>query len=346
MMASQKDIPADHIVLEGVRTHNLKDISVHFPKNQITTITGVSGSGKSSLAFDTIYKEGQFRYIESLSSYLRQFFSLGTRPELDYSAGLSPAIAIEQNKRTGNSRSTVGTLTEIDDYLRLLLAKLGEVFCHTCGTPLRPKNTDQIIADIKIKFMDQKVYLLQEIGTFADEASLSKYIRRNRKQVDQGGGMTRFLVALEYVAETNIHGELVEYFYLEDPKIPKEMFSVKLYGIFDRVTINQSTLNRLKDDTIKMLARADKFGVMLAEPEEDKKQKKKTAEKKSDLEVILLHGKDTNPSEKRYPRLGEELKKFGIKYTAPKLPHANNPKIKAWKEHLTKLKPGKDTILV
>ncbi|MBP7062327.1 hypothetical protein KA037_02245 [Patescibacteria group bacterium] len=114
----------DVIHFHGVKTHNLKNIDVSIPKNKITTVTGVSGSGKSSFAFDTLYKEGQYRYIESLSSYLRQFFNLGTRPEIDYCSGLSPAIAIEQNKRAGNSRSTVGTLTEIDDYLRLLLAKL------------------------------------------------------------------------------------------------------------------------------------------------------------------------------------------------------------------------------
>lgn len=109
------------------------------------TITGVSGSGKSSLAFDTIYKEGQFRYIESLSSYLRQFFNLGERPDIDYCSGLSPAIAIEQNKRTGNSRSSVGTLTEIDDYLRLLFAKLGETYCYKCHQEIKPQTIDSII---------------------------------------------------------------------------------------------------------------------------------------------------------------------------------------------------------
>lgn len=115
---------SDVIVLKWVNTHNLNNIDVTIPKNNIITITWVSGSGKSSLAFHTIYKEGQFRYIESLSSYLRQFFQLGSRPDIEYSSGLSPAIAIEQNKQSGNSRSSVGTLTEIDDYLRLLFQKL------------------------------------------------------------------------------------------------------------------------------------------------------------------------------------------------------------------------------
>jgi excinuclease ABC subunit A len=130
---------AEKITFQGVRTHNLKNIDIELPKNQIITITGVSGSWKSSLAFDTIYKEGQFRYIESLSSYLRQFFNLGERPEIDHCTGLSPAIAIEQNKKTGNSRSSVGTLTEIDDYLRLLFAKLGEPYCYNVTKKLNHK---------------------------------------------------------------------------------------------------------------------------------------------------------------------------------------------------------------
>ena len=134
---------AEKITFQGIRTHNLKNIDIEIPKNQIITITGVSGSGKSSLAFDTIYKEWQFRYIESLSSYLRQFFNLGERPEIDHCTGLSPAIAIEQNKKTGNSRSSVGTLTEIDDYLRLLFAKLGEPYCYNCHKEIKPQTIEQ-----------------------------------------------------------------------------------------------------------------------------------------------------------------------------------------------------------
>lgn len=172
------------------------------------------------MAFDTIYKEGQFRYIESLSSYLRQFFNLGTRPEIDYSSGLSPAIAIEQNKRMANARSTVGTLTEIDDYLRLLLAKLGEVFCPVCGMPLRPKTTEEMLRDIQEKFLDKKVYLLSELKTYTDVRDLQKRVRNNRKKVDQGEGTTRFLVAYGRQEEQRTRQELVEYFYLEDPKIP------------------------------------------------------------------------------------------------------------------------------
>jgi excinuclease UvrABC ATPase subunit len=251
----------DRIILQGVRTHNLKDIDVQIPKNQITTITGVSGSGKSSLAFETIYKEGQFRYIESLSSYLRNFFSLGTRPEIDYSEGLSPAIAIEQNKRVANSRSSVGTITELDDYLRLLMTKCGNAYCYKCGTAMKPKNTEQILEEIRKEFMDQKVYLLQEMKSYEEQADLAKFVRKNRRQTDAGEGTTRYLVGTNRNKEERTYKNLVEYFYLEEPSLPHDAFPVQVFGIFDRIQITEQTLSRLREDSIKMLSRTEKFGV-------------------------------------------------------------------------------------
>lgn len=146
----------------------------------------MSGSGKSSLAFETIYKEGQYRYIESLSSYLRQFFNLGDRPEIDYCSGLSPAIAIEQNKRSGNSRSTVGTLTEIDDYIRLLFAKLGDTYCYHCAAKIEPKTIDQIMDTIKTDYQGQKIYLLKESGKFSEKSELLKFVKNNKQKVEKG----------------------------------------------------------------------------------------------------------------------------------------------------------------
>ena len=169
-----------------MRTHNLRNIDLELPKNKLITITGVSGSGKSSLAFDTIYKEGQFRYIESLSSYLRQFFNLGERPEIDYCSGLSPAIAIEQNKRVGNSRSSVGTLTEIDDYLRLLFAKLGDTYCYSCGKIIKPQTIEQIMKSIEDDYGDQKIYLLQESGMLESKEDLNEFVKKNRNKVEKG----------------------------------------------------------------------------------------------------------------------------------------------------------------
>ena len=119
----------DNLIIKGARTHNLKNISVSMPKNKLVVITGLSGSGKSSLAFDTIYAEGQRRYVESLSAYARQFLDRMSKPDVDLIEGLSPAISIEQKSTSHNPRSTVGTVTEVHDYLRLLFARAGDPHC-------------------------------------------------------------------------------------------------------------------------------------------------------------------------------------------------------------------------
>ena len=136
------------IKLRGVRTHNLKNVDIDIPRNKFTVITGLSGSGKSSLAFDTIYAEGQRRYVESLSSYARQFLSMMEKPDVDYIEGLSPAISIEQKSTSHNPRSTVGTVTEIYDYIRLLFARSGEARCPEHGNPLKAQTVTQIVDKI------------------------------------------------------------------------------------------------------------------------------------------------------------------------------------------------------
>src|SRR5206468_11645325 len=134
----------EYLVVRGAREHNLKDISVSIPRNRLTVITGLSGSGKSSLAFDTIYAEGQRRYVESLSAYARQFLGLMEKPDVDAIEGLSPAISIEQKTTGQNRRSTVGTVTEIYDYLRLLWARVGIPHCPNDGTPVTRQSASQI----------------------------------------------------------------------------------------------------------------------------------------------------------------------------------------------------------
>ena len=121
-----------HIKVRGAREHNLKGVDIDLPRDKLIVITGLSGSGKSSLAFDTIYAEGQRRYVESLSTYARQFLSIMEKPDVDSIEGLSPAISIEQKTTSKNPRSTVGTVTEIYDYLRLLFARIGKPFCYQC----------------------------------------------------------------------------------------------------------------------------------------------------------------------------------------------------------------------
>ena len=137
--------PLDNIIVKGAREHNLKNIDVTIPRNSLVVMTGVSGSGKSTLAFDTIYAEGQRRYVESLSSYARQFLGRMDKPNVDYIGGLSPAISIDQKGTSRNPRSTVGTVTEIYDYLRLLFARVGRPSCHKCGKPVEMQTVQQIV---------------------------------------------------------------------------------------------------------------------------------------------------------------------------------------------------------
>jgi len=308
-----------HISFQGVKTHNLKNIDITLPKNKLITVTGVSGSGKSSFAFHTLYKEGQFRYIESLSSYLRQFFHLGARPDIEHSSGLSPAIAIEQNKSIGNTRSSVGTLTEIDDYLRLLFAKVWSIYSYGTWLPVKPQNVDQIVNTIMERHLGQKIFLLQSSWTFKTEADFTRFVGKNRRQVDKEKWFTRYLIVPQYGNESNVgaakkwkidwevHGNIhweiiwesgwnsgwkkyrkdeqdtlsaakkvmkekkeeamkksyepIEFFYLEEPNVPKSYFPVNVYGIFDRVTIEQKKYTRLHEDVIKILASEKKFGV-------------------------------------------------------------------------------------
>jgi excinuclease ABC subunit A len=138
-------LPLENIVVQGAREHNLKNIDVTIPRNKLVVITGVSGSGKSSLAFDTVYAEGRRRYVESLSAYARQFLGRMDKPDVDYIDGLSPAISIDQKGVARNPRSTVGTVTEIYDYLRLLYARAGRPHCYKCGRRVEMQTVQQIV---------------------------------------------------------------------------------------------------------------------------------------------------------------------------------------------------------
>ena len=138
----------DKLVVRGAREHNLKNVDLEIPRDKMVVITGLSGSGKSSLAFDTIYAEGQRRYVESLSAYARQFLGLMEKPNVDQIEGLSPAISIDQKGSGRNPRSTVGTVTEVYDYLRLLYARVGQPHCPTCGEPIAQQTATQIVDSI------------------------------------------------------------------------------------------------------------------------------------------------------------------------------------------------------
>src|SRR5271157_2316156 len=147
----------------GAREHNLKNINVDIPRDRLVVITGLSGSGKSSLAFDTIFAEGQRRYVESLSAYARQFLGQMEKPDVDHIEGLSPAVSIDQKSASRNPRSTVGTVTEIYDYLRILFARVGVPHCPTCGTPIERQSTDQIVDAAKLLPEGTRIQILAPV---------------------------------------------------------------------------------------------------------------------------------------------------------------------------------------
>jgi excinuclease ABC subunit A len=216
------------IQIRGARTHNLKNISLDIPRDQLVVITGLSGSGKSSLAFDTLYAEGQRRYVESLSSYARQFLSMMEKPDVDKIEGLSPAIAIEQKTTSHNPRSTVGTVTEIYDYFRLLFARVGVSHCPTHHHPLKKQSIEQIAHNIMKKPIGTKLYLGAPIireKRGSHEAVFEKLARQ---------GLTRAFC----------DGVLIDID--ERPRLdPKVIHSID--GIIDRMILKEDSLIRLTD---------------------------------------------------------------------------------------------------
>ena len=151
------------IVIKGAKEHNLKNISLEIPKEKLIVITGLSGSGKSSLAFDTIYAEGQRRYVESLSTYARQFLGMMKKPDVDNIEGLSPAISIEQKTKNKNPRSTVGTITEIYDYMRLLFARVGKQQCYKCKNLITKQSVQQIVDSVARLPKQSRIHILAPI---------------------------------------------------------------------------------------------------------------------------------------------------------------------------------------
>ena len=184
-----KSAITNYISIKGARQHNLKSININIPRDRLVVVTGVSGSGKSSLAFDTIYAEGQRRYIESLSSYARQFLDQMQKPDVDIIEGLPPTIAIEQRTSNTGPRSTVATTTEIYDYLRLLFAKTGTPYCHNCGTKITRQTIEQILHRVSQIPKGKKIMILSPIikGKKGEHKEIFQKIRRKgfvRARVD------------------------------------------------------------------------------------------------------------------------------------------------------------------
>ena len=189
----------DKIIIKGAKEHNLKNVDIEIPRNSLVVFTGLSGSGKSSLAFDTIYAEGQRRYVESLSSYARQFLGLMEKPDVELIEGLSPAISIDQKTTSKNPRSTVGTVTEIYDYLRLLYARVGIPHCPNCGKRIRKQTVDEIVDKVLEYEIGTKIMIMAPVvrGKKGEHVKLLEQalkdgyirVRVNGEIVDLGDGI-------------------------------------------------------------------------------------------------------------------------------------------------------------
>jgi excinuclease ABC subunit A len=220
----------DYIRIRGARVHNLKDISLSIPHNQLTVITGVSGSGKSSLAFDTIYAEGQRRYVESLSSYARQFLERMEKPEVDEIDGIAPAVAIRQKNTSRNPRSTVATSTECFDFLRLLYARVGQTFCPQCGTRVRKDTVDEVAARLLTLPAGSRWYAIFPAGEHASVQALRDHLFELRKK-----GFNRLFQA----------GRIFEF---STPESLLDIdFSKPLFVLVDRLAIQPDLHQRLVD---------------------------------------------------------------------------------------------------
>ena len=229
----------DNITVKGAREHNLKNVSLEIPKNQLVVFTGVSGSGKSSLAFDTIFAEGQRRYVESLSTYARQFLGQMDKPDVDSIDGLTPAISIDQKSTSNNPRSTVGTVTEIYDYLRLLYARIGTPHCPKCGALIKPQTIDEIVNSIMQLEEGTKIQILAPIvnGKKGEFSSLFEELRQE--------GFVRI----------NIDGEI---FNLDEDEI--KIAKTKTHTIsvvIDRIVVKPSAKSRIADSAQIALQKGD-----------------------------------------------------------------------------------------
>ncbi len=240
----------DKITIKGAKEHNLKDVSLEIPKNELIVFTGVSGSGKSSLAFDTIFAEGQRRYIESLSTYARQFLGQMDKPDVEYIDGLSPAISIDQKSTSNNPRSTVGTVTEIYDYLRLLYARVGTPFCPECGAEIKPQTIDEIVNNILKLGEGTKIQILAPIarGKKGEFQSTFEELRQ------------------EGFVRVKVDDEICN---LDEDEIKlNKTKKHNIYVVVDRIVVKESAQSRIADSVQIALKKAD--GIVIVDVVGDK----------------------------------------------------------------------------
>ena len=233
----------DKIVIKGAKEHNLKNINIEIPRDKLVVITGLSGSGKSSLAFDTLYAEGQRRYVESLSAYARQFLGLMEKPDVESIDGLSPAISIDQKTTSKNPRSTVGTVTEIYDYIRLLYARIGVPYCPKCGKKIEKQTIDQIIDNILELEEGTRIQVLAPIVR-GRKGEFVKQLEEFQKE-----GFVR----------ARIDGEMIELY--DDLQIDrKKKHNIEL--IVDRLVIKDDIRSRLTESVETALKHANNIVII------------------------------------------------------------------------------------
>ena len=218
----------DKIIIKGAREHNLKNIDIEIPRDKFVVVTGLSGSGKSSLAFDTIYAEGQRRYVESLSAYARQFLGQMEKPDVDYIEGLSPAISIDQKTTSKNPRSTVGTATEIYDYIRLLYARIGTPHCPQCGKEITQQTIDQMVDYLIGLEKGTRIQLLAPIirGKKGEHQKLLQEIKK--------AGFVR----------VRVNGEVLD---INDEIKPDKNKKHRIEVVVDRIVVKEGIETRLSD---------------------------------------------------------------------------------------------------
>ena len=239
--------------IRGARVHNLKNVSVEIPHNAITVVSGVSGSGKSSLAFDTVYAEGQRRYVESLSAYARQFLERMEKPDVDEISGIAPAVAIRQKNSTRNPRSNVATSTEIYDYLRLLFARCGQTFCIKCGAEVRRDNPDEIATRILELTAGRRFYVLHQFriaGVAAGAAAGGVVSKRAAKRISAGPtteAIRQALLDLQKRGFNRLYQDGQVHEFITPESLLDVDFKKPVYVLVDRLTVSEASKSRLID---------------------------------------------------------------------------------------------------
>src|SRR5438309_4894900 len=235
------------IIVRGARVHNLKNIDFEIPHNSLTVVTGVSGSGKSSLAFDTIYAEGQRRYIESLSAYARQFLERIEKPDVDEITGIAPAIAIKQKNSTRNPRSTVATATEIYDYLRLLYARAGRTYCTNCGHQVRKDTMDEIAARVLALPEGRRFYALYVLEIAAPPVGTPRRVTAKKPAKVSPEAIRLALAALQRRGFQRLYQADRMHEFSSPETLLDIDFSRPVYVVVDRLAIGSDMRSRFVD---------------------------------------------------------------------------------------------------